>query len=90
MWPGEYDATQAIHPENLSTMNEAPTKRNILLLNLAFWAVAIAFPYFIRLLPTASGSPPKIYEVLVPLIQIMLAVGATYHVATALGTSKQG
>ena len=71
-------------------MNEGPTKRNILLLNLAFWAVAITFPHLIRLLPTGSGSPPKIYEVLVPLIQIMLAVGATYHVAIALGTRKQG
>ena len=71
-------------------MNEAPRRRNILLLNLAFWAVAIAFPYLIRLLPTGSGGPPKIYEVLVPLIQLMLAVGATYHVSTALGSSKQG
>ncbi|WP_050028165.1 hypothetical protein [Verrucomicrobium sp. BvORR034] len=71
-------------------MNEAQTRRNILLLNLAFWVVAIAFPYVIRLLPTGSGHPPKIYEVLVPIIQIMLAVGATYHVANALRKPKQG
>lgn len=77
------------HLSTISTMNEAQTRRNILVLNLAFWAVAIAFPYLIKLLPTGSGSPPKIYEVLVPLIQIMLAFGATYHVASALGKAKQ-
>ncbi len=49
----------------------------VVTLNLAFWATAIAFPYVARLLPTASGSPPKFYELLMPLIQIMLAVAAT-------------
>ena len=71
-------------------MNERQPKRNILVLNLAFWAVAIAFPYVVKLLPTGSGEIPKIYDVLVPLIQIMLAAGATYHVASSLDRSKQG
>jgi hypothetical protein len=58
--------------------------RKVVTLNVAFWAVAIAFPYLARLLPTASGNPPKFYEVLLPLIQIMLALAATFMVKSAL------
>lgn len=56
----------------------------VLLVNLAFWAVAIAFPIVIRLLPTGSGETPKFFEFFVPLFQIMLAGGATYLVKTSI------
>lgn len=69
-------------------MNEEQI-RKVVTVNLAFWAAALAFPYVVRLLPTASGSPPKIYEVLVPLFQIMFAAGATYLVKSALSRSSQ-
>lgn len=58
--------------------------KKIALLNLAFWIVAIAFPLVARSLPTGSGAPPKFYELLVPLIQIMLALGSTYLVSEAI------
>lgn len=62
--------------------------RKVVTLNLAFWAAAIAFPYVARLLATASGSPPKFYEMLMPLIQIMLAVAATFMVKSALSQAS--
>ncbi len=68
-------------------MNEQQIKK-VIVLNLSFWAVAIAFPFFTRILPTGSGSSPKIFEVLVPIFQLMLAGGATYLVKSALGKQK--
>jgi hypothetical protein len=62
--------------------------RKVVTLNVAFWAAAIAFPYVARLLPTASGSPPKFYELLMPLIQIMLAVAASFMVKSALSRAS--
>jgi hypothetical protein len=56
----------------------------VLMVNLAFWATAIAFPIVIRLLPTSTGETPKFFEFFVPLFQIMLACGATYLVKTAI------
>ncbi len=58
--------------------------KKIALLNLAFWIVAIAFPLVARSLPTGSGAPPKFYELLVPMTQIMLALGSTYLVSAAI------
>ena len=49
----------------------------VLMVNLAFWAIAIAFPIVIRLLPTSTGETPKFFEFLVPVGQGMLACGAT-------------
>ena len=60
--------------------------KKLVLINLAFWLAAIAFPFLARSLPTASGSPPKIYDVLIPMIQFMLAFGSTYIVSLALKT----
>jgi hypothetical protein len=50
----------------------------VLLVNAAFWAAAIAFPYLVRLLPTGSGEPAKFFEFLVPVVQAILGCGATY------------
>ena len=69
-------------------MNTSPLNR-LLIVNLGFWAAALAFPYFARLLPTASGSPPRIYDVLVPLIQIMFAAGSTYLLKTAIDEANK-
>jgi hypothetical protein len=56
----------------------------VLIVNLAFWATAIAFPIVIRLLPTSAGETPKFFEFFVPLFQVMLACGATYLLKTAI------
>jgi hypothetical protein len=44
----------------------------------------------IRLLPTSSGEPAKIFELLVPLFLMMLAGGSTYLMKSAIGTVKEG
>jgi len=54
------------------------------MVNLAFWATAIAFPILIRLLPTSTGQTPKFFEFFVPVFQVMLACGATYLLKTSL------
>ena len=54
------------------------------MVNLAFWATAIAFPILIRLLPTSTGQTPKFFEFFVPVFQVMLAFGATYLLKTSL------
>ena len=60
------------------------TLKRTIVINLAFWAVAILAPVVVRLLPTASGAPPKIFELLVPLFQIALALGTTHLIRTAM------
>ena len=56
----------------------------VLMLNLAFWATAIAFPILIRLLPTSTGQTPKFFEFFIPVFQVMLACGATYLLKTSI------
>ena len=68
-------------------MNKAQAKK-IVLVNLALWFVAMLLHPLIRMLPTGAGSPPKIFELLIPLFFIMLAGGSTYLLKTAIGKSK--
>ena len=53
--------------------------------NLAFWGVAMLVNPVIRLLPTNSGEPAKIFELLVPLFLMMLAGGSSYLMKAAIG-----
>ena len=57
---------------------------------MAFWGVAMLVNPVIRLLPTSSGEPAKIFELLVPLFLMMLAGGSTYLMKSAIGTVKEG
>ncbi len=62
--------------------------RKTLAVNIAFWVVAMLVHPVVRILPTGSGSPPKIFELLVPLFFIMLAGGSTYLLKAAIGKTK--
>lgn len=68
-------------------MNKAQAKK-IVLVNLAFWFVAMLLHPLTRMLPTESGSPPKIFEFLIPIFFIMLAGGSTYLLKAAIGKPK--
>lgn len=68
-------------------MNQAQGNR-IILVNLAFWFVAMVLHPVIEMLPTGSGSPPKIFEVLIPVVFILLAGGSTYLLKSAMGRPK--
>lgn len=68
-------------------MTASEAKKTITV-NLAFWVVATLIHPAIRLLPTESGSPPKIFELLIPLLFLMLAGGSTYLLKAAIGKTK--
>ena len=70
-------------------MTKSEAKKTIAV-NIAFWLVAMLVHPVIRMLPTRSGSPPKIFELLVPLLFIMLAAGSTYLLKAAIGKTKDG
>lgn len=64
----------------------------LVLVNLALWGFALVLRPLIQLLPTGSGQPPKIFELLVPLLFILLAGGSTYLLKSAIagGAVKEG
>ncbi len=68
-------------------MNKTEAKK-IIIVNLAFWFVAMLLYPLIQMLPTGSGSPPKIFGFLIPVFFIMLAAGSTYLLKAAIGTPK--
>ena len=68
-------------------MKKSEAKKT-LAVNIAFWFVAMLIHPVIRMLPTGSGSPPKIFELLVPLIFLLLAVGSTYLLRVAIGKTQ--
>ncbi len=68
----------------------ASEAKKLIVVNLAFWMVAMLLHPMTRLLPTSSGNPPKILELLIPLLFIMLAGGSTYLLKAAIGKTKDG
>lgn len=68
-------------------MNKAQANKT-LLVNLAFWFVAMLLHPLIRMLPTGAGRPPKLFEFLIPVFFIMLAGGSTYLLKAAIGKPK--
>ncbi len=68
-------------------MNKTQAMKTIVV-NLAFWFVAMLLHPLIRSLPTGSGGPPKIFEFLIPVFFILLAGGSTYLLKAAIGTPK--
>ena len=57
-------------------------------MNLLFWAVAIFLPILMRSIP--ASKEPKIFEVLIPMLQIAIAIAATWYtseVIKAAGTA---
>jgi hypothetical protein len=68
-------------------MNQAQAKKMVIV-DLSLWVVAGLLQPVTRMLPTGSGSPPKIFEFLIPRFWIMLAGGATYLLRAAMGKLK--
>ncbi len=55
--------------------------------NLALWFVAALLYPLAHWIPTGSGAPPKIFEVLVPLITILFGLASTSFLQGALKRS---
>ena len=68
-------------------MNKAQAMK-IIIVNLAFWFVAMLLHPLSRMLPTGSESPPKIFELVIPIFFIMLAGGSTFLLKSAIGKLK--
>lgn len=62
--------------------------KKLIVLSLVVWMLAIAGPPLLRMLPTASGNPPKFYEVLIPLFSLALAGVSTYLLRAAIGKTQ--
>ena len=63
-------------------------KKKLITINFTLWIVALLLPSLVRILPTGSGSPPKIFELLVPIFILMLAGASTYLLSTGIGRPK--
>ena len=60
-------------------------KKKLITINVALWIVAVLLHPLVRILPTGSGSPPKIFELLIPIFFLMLAGASTYLLSAAIG-----
>ena len=60
-------------------------KKKLITINLAVWAVAILTHPLAQMLPTGSGSPPKIFSLLIPIFFMALAC---VHVSAERGDRK--
>lgn len=63
-------------------------KKKIILVNALLWIVVILLRPILESLPTSSGSPPKIYSLLIPILSLMLAGASTYLLNSAFEKSK--
>ena len=63
-------------------------KKKLITINIAVWAVAILTHPLIQMLPTGSGSPPKIFELLIPIFFMALAGVSTYLLSAGIGKPK--
>lgn len=66
----------------------AAEKKKFIAINAALWIVAILLAPLTRLIPTGSGSPPKIFELLIPMLILLLAVGSTFLLSAGIGKPK--
>jgi hypothetical protein len=69
-------------------MNDSDAKKRVVV-NLAYWLVAILVHPVIRLFPGESGTTPKFFEFLVPLFMVGLAIGSTLLLAGAIRAAKK-
>jgi hypothetical protein len=69
-------------------MSTPTPDKNLLAVNVLFWIVAALLHPLSNLLPTGSGETPKIFQVLIPILFVILAFGSTYMMARALGRQK--
>ncbi len=60
-------------------------KKKLIAVNLAVWIVAMLTHPLAQMLPTGSGSPPKIFSFLIPLFFMMLAGVSTYLLSAGIG-----
>ena len=63
-------------------------KKKLMMVNAALWIVAMLLHPIAQILPTGSGSPPKILSLLIPIFFLMLAGASTYLLNAAVGKTE--
>jgi uncharacterized membrane protein (DUF4010 family) len=63
-------------------------KKKLITINAVLWIIAMLVHPIAQILPTGSGSPPKIFELLIPIFLVMLAGVSTYLLNAAIGKPK--
>ena len=66
------------------------SKKSAMVVNVLYWVVAAAAHPLVRLLPTGSGEPPKIFELMIPLLFVGLAFASTYLLSRAWEQPERG
>lgn len=70
-------------------MNETQ-RNNAIRVNIVFWLTAILLPFVMRLIPTSSGLPPRIFDVIIPMLQAGMAYASTRHLIEFISAASQG
>ncbi|MBI5802794.1 MAG: hypothetical protein HZA92_18985 [Verrucomicrobia bacterium] len=60
-------------------------KTKLIITNVAVWTVATLTHPIVQMLPTGTGSPPKIFSLLIPIFFMMLAGVSTYLLSAGIG-----
>jgi hypothetical protein len=76
------------HDPKETTMNEASLK-TVLVRNFGFWILAAVLYPIAHWIPTASGQPPRIYDVLVPVFVLGLGLVSNAILGSALRSSDR-
>lgn len=58
-------------------------RKKCLVVNVLYWVVGASLHPLASLLPTGTGEPPKIFELMIPLAFVGLACGSTWMMARA-------
>jgi len=71
--------------QDIIALMKTSERKKLITTNLAVWGIAILTHPLAQLLPTGSGSPPKIFSLLIPIFFMALAGVSTYLLSTGIG-----
>lgn len=66
----------------------ADSERTLLVRNFGFWAVAAVLYPIAHWIPTATGHPPRIYDVLVPVLVVGLGLASNAFLSAAFNKRR--
>jgi hypothetical protein len=62
----------------------ADSERTLLVRNFGFWAVAAVLYPIAHWIPTSTGHPPRIFDVLIPIFVVGVGFASTVYLGTAI------
>ena len=67
-----------------STYMNSPNSKNLIIGNIVLWIFAALVYPVSQWVPTGAGTPPRVFEVLIPVIMILMGMASTSFLRTAL------